>query len=95
MPFHYQNISITSMSKTMVMVIENAKQALDHSSAHSSIYNKQQTKFNNCLKFHAYSENVIIGFWKLIFLTFEKTAAKYESPPWHCSANYMKSTGPA
>lgn len=54
--------SITDMSGVMAIVIENAKQTLDRSSAHSSKYNKKQTKFNYCLNLHAYSGNVIIGF---------------------------------
>lgn len=65
------------------MVIENAKQTLERSSAHSSKYNNKWRKFNYCPKLNAYFGNVIIAFLILISLTFGKTQVMSWSTPHH------------
>ncbi len=67
----------------MIAVIENAKQTLDHSSAHSSKYFTIRSRqsliiASNCMLILG---NVIIGFLMQISLTFGKTQVKSESTP--------------
>lgn len=61
-------------------MIEKAKETVCVS-AHSSKYNKNQIKFNYCLKLYTYFGNVIIGFMMQIFWTFGKTQVRSKCPP--------------